>query len=113
MAYKQRTGVAAATRSILKDDPDFLRFIAERVIQEVLEAEMTAHQGAEPYERSTTRMGYRNSHKPRQLNTRVGTLTLQVPQDRDIPNAEACLRLMMALCIEQSEDWVSGNAIST
>ncbi len=83
MAYKQRTGTAARTQSILTDDPDFLRFIVERVIQEVLDAEMTAHLHADPYERSAERRGYRNGYKPRQLNTRVGTLTLQVPQDRD------------------------------
>ncbi len=83
MAYKQRTGIATATQTVLTDDPDFLRFIVERVIQEVLEAEMTAHLHAEPYERSVQRRGYRNGYKPRQLNTRVGTLTLQVPQDRD------------------------------
>ncbi len=83
MAYKQRTGMAAATQTILTDDPDFLRFIVERVIQEVLDAEMTAHLHAEPYERSSARRGYRNGYKLRQLNTRVGTLTLQVPQDRD------------------------------
>jgi len=83
MAYKQRTGMAATTQSVLTDDPDFLRFIVERVVQEVLDAEMTAHLHAEPYERSVERRGYRNGSKPRQLNTRVGTLTLQVPQDRD------------------------------
>jgi len=82
MNYKQRTGVTAATESILTDDPDFLRLIVERVIQTVLEAEMTAHLHAERYERNAERRGYRNGYKPRQLNTRVGTLTLQVPQDR-------------------------------
>src|SRR3954462_6364491 len=82
MAYKQRIGIPAATQSVLTDDPDFLRFIVERVIQEVLEAEMTAHLHADPYERSAARRGYRNGCKSRQLNTRVGTLTLQVPQDR-------------------------------
>src|SRR4051794_17235653 len=83
MAYRQRAGMATATQSILTDDPGFLRLIVERVIQEVLEAEMTAHLHAEPYERNATRTGYRNGYKPRQLNTRVGTLTLMVPQDRD------------------------------
>ncbi len=38
---------------------------------------------AEPYEHSAERRGYRNGYKPRQLNTRVGSLILQVPQDRD------------------------------
>jgi len=83
MAYKQRTGMTVAIQSILTDDPDFLRLIVERVVQAVLETEMTAHLHADPYERSADRRGYRNGYKPRQLNTRVGTLTLQVPQDRD------------------------------
>ncbi len=75
--------MAAATCWILADDPDFLRLIVERVIQGVLDAEMTAHLHAGPYERSANRTGYRNGHTPRQLNTRDGTLTLQIPQDRD------------------------------
>jgi putative transposase len=88
MAYRQRTGLPTAAQSILMDDPESLRFIVERVIQEVLEADAAqtapaAHLHAEPYERSAGRRGYRNGYKPRQLNTRVGTLTLQVPQDRD------------------------------
>jgi len=49
----------------------------------VLETEMTAHLHADPYERNADRRGYRNGYKPRQLNTRVGTLSLKVPQDRD------------------------------
>jgi putative transposase len=83
MAYKQRTGIPAATQSILTDDPDFLRLIVERVVQAVLDAEMTVHLHAEPYEHSPERRGYRNGYKPRTLNTRVGTLSLHVPQDRD------------------------------
>ena len=83
MASTQRTGIPSATPSVLTDDPDFLRVLVEKVVQAVLEAEMTAHLHAEPYERSAARTGYRNGYKPRQLNTRVGTLTLQVPQDRD------------------------------
>jgi hypothetical protein len=83
MAYRQRTETAAATQSIVTDDPDFLRVLVERVVQAVLEAEMTAHLHAEPYERSSERRGYRNGYKPRILNTRVGTLSLQVPQDWD------------------------------
>jgi len=83
MAYKQRTGVTAASQLILTDDPGFLGVLVERVIQEIREAEMTAHLHADPSERSADWRGYRNGYKSRQLNTRVGTLTLQVPQDRD------------------------------
>ncbi len=83
MAHRTLTSITAARQSVLMDDPDFLRLIVERVVQGVLEAEMTAHLHAESYERSAERRGYRNGYKPRQLNTRVGALTLQVPQDRE------------------------------
>jgi transposase-like protein len=73
MASTQRSGVPAATPSVLTDDPDFLRVLVEKVVQAVLEAAMTAHLHAEPYERSAERRGYRNGSRPRQLNTRVGT----------------------------------------
>jgi transposase-like protein len=65
------------------DDPGFLREICERVVQQILEAEMTEHIGAAPYERTTERKGHRNGHKRRTLRTRVGTLNLLVPQDRE------------------------------
>jgi len=40
---------------LLLDDPGFLREIVERVLQELLEAEMTEHVGAAPYERGAQR----------------------------------------------------------
>jgi putative transposase len=53
------------------------------VLQELLEAEMTEHICAAPYERTDRRTGQRNGYKPRTLRTRVGTLNLLVPQDRE------------------------------
>ena len=44
---------------------------------------MSEHVGAAPYERSENRKGHRNGYKPRTLKTRVGTLELLVPQDRE------------------------------
>jgi transposase-like protein len=57
--------------------------LVERVVQRVLEEEMTAFLGADLYQRSEDRRGYRNGHKPRVLKTRVGALELQVPKDRE------------------------------
>src|SRR3712207_8156326 len=71
------------SQEVLLDDPGFLREIVERVLQEMLEAEMTHHIGAASYERTEGRTGHRNGHKPRMLRTRVGTLNLLVPQDRE------------------------------
>ncbi len=77
------TGQREWLQVALLDDPDFLRGIVERTLQSILEEELSAHLGAERYERSGERRGYRNGHKPRMLCTRVGTLELLVPQDRD------------------------------
>jgi hypothetical protein len=81
MATDHRKVSEQLTQEILLEDPNFLREIVERVLQEMLEAEMTEHIGAAPYERSATRTGHRNGYKPRTLRTRVGTLNLLVPQD--------------------------------
>jgi transposase-like protein len=62
------------------DDP--VRALMQVLLQGLLEEEMTAHLGAEPYERTEGRRGHRNGYKPRALKTRVGTLDLLVPQDR-------------------------------
>ena len=65
------------------DNPDFLKQLVQTYLQEYLEQEMVRFLGAFPYERTQNRKGYRNGHKPRQLNTRVGKLFLSVPQTRD------------------------------
>ena len=83
MAKDHRRLTEEVAQGILLDDPAFLREIVERILQEFLEAEMTEHVGAALYERTTERKGHRNGHKPRTLRTRVGTLNLLVPQDRE------------------------------
>jgi putative transposase len=83
MAKDHRRVDAQMAQEVLLDDSDFLREIVERVLQELLEAEMTEHVGTAPHERTDTRKGHRNGHKPRALRTRVGTLNLLVPQDRE------------------------------
>jgi putative transposase len=79
----RRLDAQLAQEEVLLDDPGFLREVVERAVQQILEAEMTEHVGAAPYERVEGRTGQRNGHKPRALRTRVGTLNLLVPQDRE------------------------------
>jgi putative transposase len=83
MAHHNRKVDEEMVQGILLDDPTFLKEIVGRVLQELLEAEMTEHIGAAPYERAENRKGHRNGYKPRALRTRVGTLNLLVPQDRE------------------------------
>ena len=83
MAEHDGRDLAATAQAALLDDPGFLRGVVQDAVQAILEAEMEAHLGAGRYERSAGRTGYRNGSKPRTLRTRVGTLELDVPQDRE------------------------------
>jgi len=62
---------------------DGLAKLVETVLNQVLEAQAADAIGAERYERSDERQSYRNGHRTRTLYTRVGPLTLRVPQTRD------------------------------
>lgn len=68
--------------SLLSRDDGFQQLL-EAVLNQVLEAQMTEHIGAQAYERSEGRKAYRNGHRVRKLYTRVGPLNLLVPQSRD------------------------------
>lgn len=57
--------------------------LLESILNQVLKAQATEQLGAEHYERSGERLGYRNGSYPHKLTTRVGQLTLQVPRFRD------------------------------
>lgn len=57
--------------------------LVETVLNQILEAQVTEALGSSPYERSEDRQGYRNGHRTRTLYTRVGPVTLRVPQTRD------------------------------
>jgi transposase-like protein len=61
---------------------DWLCDVVEWLLQEILELEFSDFLGAEHYERTHTRQGYRNGYYPRDLFTRLGRLTLRVPRDR-------------------------------
>ena len=60
-----------------------LKTLLEQVLNQVLEAQVSEQIGATRYERTEERQGYRNGVRPRRLTTRVGPLTLRVPQVRD------------------------------
>lgn len=62
---------------------DGLAKLVETVLNQVLEAQVTESLGAQRHERSDDRAGYRNGYRTRMLYTRVGPVTLLVPQTRD------------------------------
>jgi len=101
-------------QTVKSDEPetDWLRDFVEWLYQEMLEMEFTDQLGAGHYERTATRQGYRNGYRERQLNTRVGTLTLRVPRDREGKFStrlfERCQRSEKALILALQEAYVAG-----
>ncbi|MBL0355335.1 MAG: transposase [Dechloromonas sp.] len=67
----------------LLNGQDGLAKLVEAVLNQVLEAQVTETLGATRHERTDERAGYRNGYRPRTLYTRVGPVTLLVPQTRD------------------------------
>jgi putative transposase len=79
MTFEEKSG---AGRVPEQAPDDALRAMVATIVQETIHAEFAQFLGAEPYERTTERRGYRNGSYVRALNTRVGTLTLSIPRDR-------------------------------
>jgi putative transposase len=69
------TGTDATLASSLAD-------ILAAAMQELIEAELTGRIGAEPGERSPTRLAQRNGHRPKLLSTPAGDLEVGIPKLR-------------------------------
>lgn len=61
------------------------KMIVERIMNQIMLAESAEQLGAQRHERSDERRDYRNGIRERELNTRIGTLTLEVPRHRNEP----------------------------
>ena len=82
MTRKNSKNTVNELKAIIGEDQDLIRGIVQIAVQEFLEAEMNEALGAAKSERTEGRLGFRSGHYPRKLITRVGTLELRVPQDR-------------------------------
>lgn len=63
-------------------DADFLRALAESVVQLLMETDVEGMIGAGRHERTPDRQTYRNGFRDRSLDTRLGTLQLRIPKLR-------------------------------
>lgn len=64
---------------------DTLKFLLQKSLNQFLLTESTEQLQAEPYERTEARTDSRNGSRERMLNTRIGTITLNVPRHRNEP----------------------------
>jgi len=67
---------------VSNSDQDTLREILEHTLQALIEAEAAGVVGAQPHERTESRVGHCNGHRPRTVDTRVGRLELGIPKLR-------------------------------
>ncbi len=94
------------------DQGDFMRTLAEQVLQLIMEADVEGLIGAGRHERSADRATWRNGYRERALDTRVGTLNLKVPKRRQgscFPGfLEPRKTSGKALVAVVQEAWISG-----
>jgi len=114
MAHQPDSTVVEAVVQLLCENG--LESMAEAVrilLNEAMKAERCQALGAGAYERSEKRRGYANGFKPKTINTRVGSMTVQIPQVRgDVdfyPSAlERGVRSERALKLAIAEMYVHG-----
>ena len=71
------------------DDGNFLRGLAETVLQIIMEADVEGLIGAGRYERSGERSTYRNGYRERSLDTRLGSRNLNPPSYAPVATSPA------------------------
>jgi transposase-like protein len=73
----------AAREALLERGFDGAAEVLRLLLNEAMRVERASHLHAQPYERSVERTGSANGFKPKTLLTRLGEMTLDVPQTRD------------------------------
>src|SRR3954465_16070739 len=93
-------------------DGDFLRTVAEAVLQLLMETDVEGLIGAGRHERTVERLNYRNGYRERALDTRLGTLQLRGPKLRQRsyfpPFLEPAKATEKALVAVIQEAWIGG-----
>jgi putative transposase len=72
------------TKGLIGHGTDGLKPVLEALINMAMKVERERFLKAESHERTEERTGYANGYKPKQLNTRMGQLSLEVPQVRGL-----------------------------
>ena len=70
---------------LLEDQGEAFKKILLSSLNKILQVESAEQLKAAPYERTDDRTDSRNGSRDRDLNTRVGRITLQVPRHRNVP----------------------------
>ena len=110
---EENTAIGQMLEAVIEDGMEGLEAAISILLNEAMKVERSRVLDAEPWQRTERRCGYANGYKPRGLNTRIGKLSLRVPQVRgDVtfyPSAlERGLRSERALKLAIAEMYVQG-----
>ncbi len=79
---KDNTVIAQVLEELIENGMEGLESAVSILINEAMKVERSRALGADPWQRTDQRRGYANGYKPRALKSRIGKLSLQVPQVR-------------------------------
>lgn len=98
--------------AVLENGTEAILPVMQTVLNFVMETERSHYLHAEPYERNAERVDYANGFKPKTLQTRMGPLSLNIPQTRETPfypqSIEKGIRSERALKLAIAEMYVNG-----
>ena len=78
----ENTTIEQVLEELITNGMDGLEAAVSVLINEAMKVERSRALGASPWQRSRHRRGHANGYKPRTLKSRIGRLSLQVPQVR-------------------------------
>jgi putative transposase len=82
MALDQSALLELAEMVQRADGGDLMRKLLETMLQSLVDAQATAHIGAEPHERTDARTTQRNGSRPKTVTTASGDVTVKIPKTR-------------------------------
>ncbi|MBW2108892.1 MAG: transposase [Deltaproteobacteria bacterium] len=80
--HEDNTAIGRMLEAVIENGMEGLEAAISILLNEAMKVERSRVLCAEPWQRTEGRLGYANGYKPRSLNSRVGKLSLQVPQVR-------------------------------
>ena len=98
--------------TLIDNGPEQFREVLRILLNEAMKIERNQFLQADPYERNEERIGHANGFKPKTLNTRIGSVTVEIPQVRGLSfyprSLEKGSRSEKALKLAIAEMYVKG-----
>jgi putative transposase len=97
--HPQTTSIDRILEVVAEEGFEGMSEVIRVLLNEAMKLERSAFLGARPHERTETRRGHANGFKPKSVATRVGKVTVRVPQVRDVEGGGS----FYPRCLERGE----------